>query len=297
MSGEYFVLDGALGLAVPTKQGQSMTVEATAGFDHVLEWESLDNDGNTWFKGTFDKNSGVYFKGTDKPTGLRLQQIFQAAQKLNAQFLREGECYKVSTHLDFPKNWGLGTSSTLIYNLAQWATVDAFELLDMTFGGSGYDIACAGAKGAITFYKTPTPHYEEVFFDPIFKSHLYFVYLTKKQNSRDGIARYRSLVREKETLIKDITAITKAMQHALRLPDFEELIREHEAIVSSTLNIARAKRLHFKDYWGEVKSLGAWGGDFVLVTSEASEAETRQYFADKGFDVCLKYDDLVKQQL
>lgn len=293
LSGEYFVLDGALALAVPTKQGQSMTVEAAAGFDHILEWESLDNEGKTWFKGTFDKNNGVYIKGTDKPTGQRLQQIFQAAQTLNLQFLREGESYKVSTHLDFPKNWGLGTSSTLIYNLAQWATVDAFELLDMTFGGSGYDIACAGAKGAITFYKTPVPHFEEVFFDPIFKSQLYFVYLTKKQNSRDGIARYRNLVKEKGTLIQDITAITKEMQTVLRLEDFERLIKEHEAIVSSTLNIARAKRLYFKDFWGEIKSLGAWGGDFVLATSEKSATETRKYFNDRGFDVCLKYEDLV----
>jgi len=286
------VLDGAVALAIPTKQGQSMTVESIVGFDHLLEWESFDNEGESWFKGTFEKNSGQYLKGTDKAVGLRLQQIFQAGQTLNAQFLREIEPFKVSTHLDFPKNWGLGTSSTLIHNIAQWATVNPFELLDMTFGGSGYDIACAGAKQAITFYKTPTPHYEEVFFDPIFKSQLYFVYLTKKQDSRDGIARYRSLVKEKETLIQDITAITKAMQETLRLAEFEQLIREHEAIVSATLNLPRAKRLFFKDFWGEVKSLGAWGGDFVLVTSEKSEAETKQYFKDRGFDVCLKYEDL-----
>ena len=292
MSGEYFVLDGALALAIPTKQGQSMVVESTAGFEHLLEWESFDNEGESWFKGTFEKNSGAYFDGTDKAVGLRLQQIFQAAQTLNAQFLRDVEPFKVSTHLDFPKNWGLGTSSTLIHNIAQWATVDPFELLEMTFGGSGYDIVCAAAKQAITFYKTPVPHYEEVFFDPIFKSQLYFVYLTKKQDSRDGIARYRSLVKEKETLIQDITAITKAMLNTLRLSDFEQLIREHEAIVSATLNLPRAKRLFFKDFWGEVKSLGAWGGDFVLVTSEKSEAETKKYFNDKGFDVCLNYEDL-----
>lgn len=270
-----------------------MTVESTVGYDHLLEWESFDDEGESWFKGTFEKNSGLYIKGTDRPTGLRLQQIFQAGQTLNAQFLRELEPFKVSTHLDFPKNWGLGTSSTLIYNIAQWATVDPFELLEMTFGGSGYDIACAGAKQAITFHKTPAPHHEEVFFDPIFKSQLYFVYLTKKQNSRDGIARYRERVKDNKVLIEDITAITKSMQNTLRLGDFEQLIREHEAIVSSTLNLARAKRLFFKDFWGEVKSLGAWGGDFVLVTSEASEAETKKYFHDRGFNVCLKYEDLV----
>ena len=94
MSGEYFVLDGALALAVPTKQGQSMTVESTVGHDHLLEWESFDNEGESWFKGTFEKNSGQYLKGTDKAVGLRLQQIFQAGQTLNAQFLREIEPFK-----------------------------------------------------------------------------------------------------------------------------------------------------------------------------------------------------------
>mgnify|MGYP000504168076 CR=1 FL=1 len=136
LSGEYFVLDGALALAVPTKQGQSMIVESTVGFEDLLEWESFDNEGESWFKGTFEKNSGLYIKGTDRPTGLRLQQIFQAGQTLNLQFLREIEPFKVSTHLDFPKNWGLGTSSTLINNLAQWANVDPYQLLKLTFGGS-----------------------------------------------------------------------------------------------------------------------------------------------------------------
>ncbi|NJN78579.1 MAG: GHMP kinase [Saprospiraceae bacterium] len=270
-----------------------MIVESTVGHDELLEWESFDSEGESWFKGTFEKNSGQYLKGTDRPTGLRLQQIFQAGQNAKFSIFTRIRTVQSFHTFGFPKNWGLGTSSTLIYNLAQWATVDAFELLEMTFGGSGYDIACAGAKQAITFYKTPEPHYKEVFFDPIFKSQLYFVYLTKKQNSRDGIARYRTLVKEKDVLINDITAITKAMQKALRLSDFEELIKEHEAIVSSTLNLARAKRLFFNDFWGEVKSLGAWGGDFVLVTSEASEAETRKYFSDRGFGVCLKYEDLV----
>ena len=41
------------------------------------------------------------------------------------------------------------TSSTLIANLAKWSNVDPYILLSETFGGSGYDIACASAKKAL----------------------------------------------------------------------------------------------------------------------------------------------------
>jgi mevalonate kinase len=280
-------------LALPTKQGQQMTVQAVMGFEHLLSWKSYDNNGNLWFSGTFDKNLGTYIEGTDKAVGKRLEQIFQAAQKLNAQFLRDLEAFNVTTHLDFPNNWGLGTSSTLIYNIAQWATVDAFELLDRTFGGSGYDVACAGVKSPIVFLKTPKPHFETVFFDPIFKSQLYFVYLSKKQNSREGIAHYKAAVKHDKALIHAISDLTNAFLKALRLADFEQIIREHEAIVSATLDLPRAKQLFFKDFWGEIKSLGAWGGDFVLATSSYSENETKKYFKEKGFEVCLPYDALV----
>ncbi|MBK8557148.1 MAG: hypothetical protein IPL65_15875 [Lewinellaceae bacterium] len=51
--------------------------------------------------------------------------------------------------------------------------------------------------------------------------------------------------------------------------------------------------MHFSDYWGAVKSLGAWGGDFVLVTSEKDESTTRAYFLDKGFDVFLPWRDMI----
>ena len=49
--------------------------------------------------------------------------------------------------------------------------------------------------------------------------------------------------------------------------EFDALVREHERVISESLKMQRVKDKFFSDYWGEVKSLGAWGGDFVLVTS------------------------------
>jgi len=68
---------------------------------------------------------------------------------------------------------------------------------------------------------------------------------------------------------------------------------EHENIISELIDFEKVKSIYFSDYWGTVKSLGAWGGDFVLVTSDRSEKETKKYFNEKGFNVFLKYEDLI----
>ncbi|WNH09250.1 GYDIA family GHMP kinase [Thalassobellus suaedae] len=142
LTGEYVVLDGALSLAVPTKQGQSLHIE------HIDEpkiiWKSLDELGTIWFEDTFlIEQITSSFLNLDNDISERVIQILNAAKTLNPDFLNTNTGFKITTSLTFPKNWGLGTSSTLINNVAQWANVNAFELLNLTFGGSGYDIACA----------------------------------------------------------------------------------------------------------------------------------------------------------
>jgi hypothetical protein len=43
-----------------------------------------------------------------------------------------------------------------------------------------------------------------------------------------------------------------------------------------------------------MKSLGAWGGDFILATSDRSAKETWAYFNQKGYSVCFQYDEIIK---
>ena len=182
----------------------------------------------------------------------------------------------------------------MLYNLAQWAQVSPFELLDKTFGGSGYDIACAGAAGSILYQKTATvPQVTACHFDPSFQQQLYFVYLGKKQNSRQGIAHYREVVQVRPELIDRISVLTKKMLEAKTLADFEDSVQQHEDLISTQLQMTKVKALYFDDYWGTVKSLGAWGGDFVMVSSTQNEAETRAYFLEKGFEVFLPYREMI----
>jgi hypothetical protein len=39
----------------------------------------------------------------------------------------------------------------------------------------------------------------------------------------------------------------------------------------------------FGDFNGGVKSLGAWGGDFILAASPDQDTQVKDYFETKGF--------------
>ncbi len=64
----------------------------------------------------------------------------------------------------------------------------------------------------------------------------------------------------------------------------------HEQIISSIIKQDTVKQRLFSDYFGEVKSLGAWGGDFILVTGNE---DTTSYFQQKGFNTILSYKEMI----
>ncbi len=197
----------------------------------------------------------------------------------------------MKTNLTFPRNWGLGSSSTLINSIASWAKVDAFKLLWNSFKGSGYDIACAQNNTPI-FYQIENkePVVQQVVFNPSFKENLFFVHLNKKQDSKEGIAKFRESNINFDQQIKRISAISDAFLNTNSLEAFESLIVEHERIISSIVKLKPVKEKLFPDYFGEIKSLGAWGGDFVLATGNS---ETPEYFKNKGFETILAYSEMI----
>jgi mevalonate kinase len=294
LTGEYFILKNAKGLALPTLKGQSLEVRYARSFDPVLTWKSFDQQGNLWFESKFEFWQFKCLKSKPSQEDLFLQKILREARALNFHFLREEVDIFVETYLDFPNNWGLGSSSTLIYNIAQWAYVSPFELFFKTSLGSGYDIACCQSSGPIVFGREASrPSWFSVDFFPSFKDSLYFLPLGKKQLSRKAVEDFFKI---KSSFIKESTLIgqiTEKILECSELAYFNELINQHEKIISASLGLPRAKDLYFNDYWGEVKSLGAWGGDMVLVTSSRCFEETSQYFVQKGFGPLLEYDDLI----
>ncbi|WP_111706469.1 GYDIA family GHMP kinase [Lutibacter citreus] len=297
LTGEYFVLDGAKSLAVPTTCGQGLTVESIK--EPQLVWQSFTNTGEIWLEAIFDLPKLRLFSadfeatedGGNDTLAENLMQILKEVRVLNAAFLNSNNGFLVKTNLTFPKNWGLGTSSTLINNLANWAKVNPYKLLEKTFGGSGYDLACAAHNTSILYTKNGlNPIIEKVDFNPSFKEQLYFVYLNKKQNSREGIKRFKELKGNLTSEIKDISTLTDAFLNCNKLLDFEKLIIEHEQLVSKTIQLKTAQDIYFSDYFGQTKSLGAWGGDFILATGND---DTLNYFNKKGFQTVIPYQDLI----
>src|SRR6056297_349815 len=204
LSGEYAILDGALGLAIPTSYGQSLHVTPTkSGF---LEWTSFDENKNIWFSAKLDLESLNVVSTSNEAMAQTLLTLLLEANAQNPLLLTDSDGFQIETHLTFPQSWGLGTSSTLINNMAQWARVDAYQLLWNAFGGSGYDIACAQHNSPITYQiKDGVPNVEEINFNPIFKDALYFVHLNQKQSSKEAIAKYREQQFDRPQLIKSIS--------------------------------------------------------------------------------------------
>ena len=294
LTGEYFVLDGALSLALPTKVGQSLSVKYFPSFTPTLSWKSYDVNGNCWFDSQFEF---WHFKCLDEnpsEEALFLQKILQQVRKENTHFLRDDVGVKVETRLGFPITWGLGSSSSLIYNIAQWAYISPFELLFKTHGGSGYDIACAQSDGPIAYKKVSSgPNWSPIYFHPSFKNNLYFVYLGKKKNSRDAIKEYTKKRPVDQGLIARITELTQEFLNAQTLKQFQSLMVMHEEIISSTLNLPMVKPTLFPDFPGAIKSLGAWGGDFVMVATERDLEFVKSYFGAKGLSAVYRYSDLI----
>lgn len=287
LTGEYLVLDGATSLALPTKYGQELIVEKID--PPYVNWESLDVNGNQWFHSKFELPS--FESDCNNEIASTLLNILKEAQNLNPKFLTEGSGLQVQTKVSFPNNWGLGTSSTLINNIAQWAKVDAFELLNNSFGGSGYDIACAQNNSSILYsLQNGKPIVEVVDFDPCFKNQLYFVHLNKKQNSKEGIKNYKDISKNSADFNKEISGITIQLLNCKDLSDFNKLLAEHERIIAGIIQKDPVQKALFSDYFGQTKSLGAWGGDFILATGND---DTINYFKNKGFETVVSYRDMI----
>lgn len=290
ITGEYLVLDGAKALALPTKYGQNLAVEKIN--NQEIKWTSYDADGSIWFDETILLteiiDTAPFETESVKNT---LITILREAYKLNPNEKLISSGYNVTTQLTFPRKWGLGTSSTLINNIAQWLDVDAFTLLKNSFGGSGYDIACAQNSSPLLYHlENGSPIVETVIFDPLFAENLYFVYLNQKQNSKSAIASYKEKKNNLEHQKEAVNQITQKILNIENVTVFAQALDNHEEILSSILETKTVKESLFPDFNGTIKSLGAWGGDFVLAISNENP---KTYFGNKGYETIIEYHDMI----
>jgi len=296
ISGEYLVLKGARALAVPLKFGQTLNVHQAEENYGQLRWNaSVKNE--FWFEVIFDLESLEIIETSDIVKAEYLANILKHAHRLNPKILRNTKGIIVTTNADFDINWGLGSSSTLLANVAKWFGINPFDLHFKTSKGSGYDVACAFNDDPI-FYKlnNQQPEVTKANFNPDFKQHLYFVYLEKKQQSHQSINDFSDKLKYREKEIERISEISEELTSTHDLDEFCFFIDEHEKIMSGILETPTIKETTFADLQGSVKSLGAWGGDFVMMTWRDGFDSLKKYLCKKGLEVVFPFDEIVFKQ-
>lgn len=293
LTAEYFVLDGAISLALPTIQGQKLSVVGAEKKEYFIHWQSIVQD-EVWLDFQLTENNKIILLKGEQEKATIIQELLNIVQQEKPLLLQNTFSYKIKIEADFPRNWGLGSSSTLIGNMAKWSGINGFILNKKIFGGSGYDISVALEGQPILYWlENKEPNYKVVPIHFPFAQNLFFIHLNQKQNSREGIAHYKQLNIDKQPIIRQLNEITESIFQGESLQQFENLLNQHEDIIAQSLQLQKVKDLFFADYWGSVKSLGAWGGDFVLATSHKTKAETLHYFQQKGYETILDYKDII----
>ena len=89
--------------------------------------------------------------------------------------------------------------------------------------------------------------------------------------------------------INKLSELTLEFINSKTLLDFQNCIKKHENIISKILKIDPVKNKYFKDYKGQIKSLGAWGGDFILAAGPTNSSE---YFYNKGYKTIFNYKEM-----
>ena len=289
LSSEYLVMDGAKSIALPAKLTQDLSVSKCD--ENSIEWQSFDKHDNLWYEERFIvDNNNLVSLGKENIISEKIISLFNHIRKKNE--LKSILGNKFVTKLNFEKEWGLGSSSTFVNNLAKWANIDPYKLLFSTFKGSGYDIACCDVNYPIIYNKMGNYiNATKVDFNPPFIEHLFLIYLGKKQNTQNSIENYSKSQFNKDGLIKKINRISDEFLKCNDLIHFEELMKEHESIISKAISINPIQKSTFTGYkGGRIKSLGSWGGDFILVTTKNKDLT---YFKNRGLNTIFPLREMV----
>ena len=289
ITSEYLVMKGAMALAIPAKLDQELNVISTNS--DFVNWKSFNKDNQIWYEEKFflDKGTLIYHGEKNKMSDL-IVRLFDYIHKFNKPEKSIGN--EFIWKINFNINWGLGSSSTLINNLSKWAKVNPYKLLFSVFNGSGYDIACCDKSNPIIFQKKDDYlSVSDTTFNPNFLNNLFLIFLNKKQDTQKSVQNFLETDQSLSEEINQINEIVDEIESVKDITTFESLIERHEKIIANILQMPTIQNDKFPDYNnGVIKSLGSWGGDFVLATGDEKSVD---YFEEKGFNTIRKISDLL----
>jgi mevalonate kinase len=292
ISAEYMVLHGSEALALPLKKGQSLQ-RIKSEHRTRFTWDAY-HESYPWFSAQFNPSTLDIVETSDREKAEHLRMLIRACIALDPLFQKELFAWDVETRLDFSPAWGFGSSSTLTALMAEWAKVNPLDLHFMISEGSGYDVACAIADRSIVYsLQNDGPHYQSVPFNPPFSAQLYFVWLGSKQPTANHLREIADQISPDDKDIRMFSTLTRGMLKSLELSDFQLLMEEHEAKLSELIRLDRVSEARFPGLQGSVKSLGAWGGDFVMIASDQDPEALFSYLDKLGLRTRFQYKDLV----
>ena len=295
LTGEYLAMEGAWALGIPLKKGQTLSVSEKRSTKPILHWTAFKPSG-LWFEAVFRLSDLKILSTNNTIMANDLLKLLNYCKSHSKRFPVGEKEVSVKTKLEFNSQFGWGSSSTLVANIGEWLKINPFKIQETVFGGSGYDIACAQNNTAILYKKTkPSPTIKPIVYTPGFSNQLFFVYLEHKQKTTDSVNSFKQKATYSKKDINTISDISLKISTVDNIKEFEELIIRHEEVISNILKTPTIKHLYFNDFPGTIKSLGAWGGDFILVTSPLPENETKNYFKGKGYTTIFSWKDIVLQ--
>jgi mevalonate kinase len=294
ISGEYLVLSGAEALAVPLKMGQWLEVGMIAGEERShLRWQAWVL-GKEWFTATILLPEMEIVESSDSLIASRVVKTLGEVASMNRGLFEPRKSYSFATVSNFDHNWGMGSSSALLANLARWAAIEPFELFHRLNRGSGYDVAAALAKGPILFSAlNHSPKITPVKFMPDFRQHIWFIYRGRKQDTGQSLDEFSRLKEPARQQIEMMNYYTGELLQTRHLKQFMHIMSEHELFISRLLGRKTVKEEFFSDFNGEIKSLGAWGGDMMMAVSEMPGDYIRSYFQSKNIRTAFDFNSLI----
>ncbi len=294
LSGEYFVLKGSKALSLPTLWGQTMVVSPSN--NQYFTWKTFVQD-QLWFWATFDRTSLNVIQSSDIEKAAYLYKILNSTVELNPSFASQLTNNKVVSYINYPIEWGIGSSSGLITNIARWAGCNPFQLFFSTSNGSGYDVATAWHAKPVSYLLSepanPLVTIETLNFG-FMPKHVVFVYMNQKISSEKSINKIQNIFNPSEKDIDTISVLTDQIIECNSLINFMNLLKLHNQLVATVMNedVVGFYRI-FDDFDGVIKPLGAWGGDFIMAVSQQNTNEMTSYFNKKGFSVVLNFNEML----
>lgn len=290
LMGEYAVLHGSDALCLPLATGQMLTVRPSEGNlihwkwkyrQHILADFSL-------FCDTLDINqpsTGDFQWG---------QKLIQLIRQYRADFLTTGFTLEFENY--FPPEWGLGSSSATISSLCRMADVNPFIINATLTGGSGADIAATTAPGWFLYRKTNNnPLTWPLPFNFPHADNSYFVYTGKKQATQSHVKEISNSIKAEEIDWLQTNIPLYKFLSSSTVPEAMKCVSDHEQIISVAIQMDPAAN-RFRDFPGSIKSLGAWGGDYLLAVTQQDEAFVRSYFHQKELNTVFNWKEFTQTQ-